>query len=116
MLPLYIELTEVNCSHEKLCFLIVFRELRINGLYATYVHKVDCKYIELSRKYLPLYEGVFVLAYCKVRLCRHGMMGLWVRFIHIHAWLLCYASVHHKRTAFHVWIQRNIVPVVIALS
>ncbi len=95
-------------------FLCLPRVRDMKGLFAAYVHEIDRNYIELNRKYLPLYEGAFALAYWKVRL-RHRMMGLWVRFIHIYAWLLCYASVHHIRTALYIWIQRNIVPEV-ALS
>ncbi len=53
---MYIELTDVNCSPEKLC-LCLPRVTDINGLFTAYVHEIDRNYIELNRNtYLSMKE------------------------------------------------------------
>ncbi len=53
---MYIELTDVNCSHEMLC-LCLPRVRDMNGLFAAYVHEIDCNYIALNRNtYLSMKE------------------------------------------------------------
>ncbi len=63
---MYIELTDVNCSHEKLC-LCLPKVREMNGLFAAYIHEIDRNYIELNRNTYLSMKGFL--------LCRSGRFG-----------------------------------------